>query len=174
MMSIGQNKAEWKKEYGDLLASVYFSRPCIFISHKKEDSDTAIKIGDFIMNHGIDIYLDLYDCVLQEAAGYDNDKSIVDSVKRGLKASTHLLCIISDKTKLSWWVPYEIGMADEKGLIISSLKLKNVEDIPSFLKIQEALCTARDFHNYIQSMTTGIQNVFSHDDHALLEQYIDA
>lgn len=109
---------------------------CVFISHKKEDESAAVAIGKFLMEIvGVNIYLDIMDTNLQAATQTENDKLIVDSIKKGLEYSTHLLCLISDKTRLSWWVPYEIGIADNKNISIASLKLKTVDDIPSFLKI---------------------------------------
>ena len=61
----------------------------------------------------------------------ENDAKIVASVINGPKLSQILLCIISDKTRLSWWVPYEIGMADNAGIKIAPIKTKNIDD---FLK----------------------------------------
>ena len=50
-----------------------------------------------------------------------------------------MLCIISDKTRLSWWVPYEIGVADNLGIRIASIKTKDIDDFPSFLKTKVTL-----------------------------------
>ena len=98
------------------------NRTCVFISHKKEDESAAIAIGNFLVEQvGVNIYLDLNDCELKEAVSAENDQKIVESVKTGLEYSTHLLCIVSDRTKLSWWVPYEIGYAEKKGFDVSSL-----------------------------------------------------
>ena len=79
---------------------------------------------------GVNIYLDILDAPLQAATETENDSLIVESIKKGLECSTHLLCLISDKTRLSWWVPYEIGIAD---------------DIPSFLKIHPAFYNVDEF-----------------------------
>lgn len=38
---------------------------------------------------------------------YQQTKKIVESTQKGISCSDALLCIVSDKTKLSWWVPYE-------------------------------------------------------------------
>ena len=90
---------------------------CVFISHKKEDAAAAESIGKYLTDVvGVNIYLDSKDLVLQEAVSTDNDKKIVESIKRGLACSTHLLCVTSEKTRLSWWVPYEIGIADDSGV----------------------------------------------------------
>jgi len=122
---------------------------CVFISHKKEDEKAAIEIGKFLLEQvGVNIYLDIKDCILQEAVSNGNDKKIVDSIKFGLSVSTHILCLISDKTRLSWWVPYEIGIADVSQKNIASLKLASVDDIPSFLKIHETIFNVEDLLQY--------------------------
>jgi len=119
---------------------------CVFISHKKEDEQAAIAIGKFLMEVvGVNIYLDILDEDLQTATQTENERLIVDSIKEGLECSTHLLCLISENTRLSWWVPYEIGIADNKNINIASLKLKTVNDIPSFLKIHPAFYNIEEF-----------------------------
>lgn len=62
----------------------------------------------------MDIYLDVFDIELQEAVSVHNDEKIVQSIQEGIDISDILLCIVSDKTRLSWWVPYEVGRADTK------------------------------------------------------------
>jgi len=154
---------------------------CVFISHKKEDEAAAIAIGSFLVKQvGVNIYLDLNDCELKEAVSAENDKKIVDSVKIGLEYSTHLLCIVSDRTKLSWWVPYEIGYAEKKGLDISPLKLKGVEDIPSYLKIKKVLYTQEDFLRYLSRVppmsvyfSESNYRTLSSKDRSSIEEFID-
>ena len=136
------NKADRKMGF---YREVKTDKPCVFISHKKEDQKIAIMLGEFIESKfQYDIYLDIFDCELQEAVSINNDKKIVDSIKAGVDLSDILLCVISDETRLSWWVPYEIGLADNKGLTIASIKTKEVNDIPSFLKTQESLASISD------------------------------
>ena len=73
---------------------------CVFISHKKEDEESAKAIGNYLMQQvGVDIYLDLYDIELKEAVSLENDRKIVGSIKRGIGTSSHLLCFVSDKTR---------------------------------------------------------------------------
>ena len=125
-------------------------RPCVFISHKNEDQHIAIELGEFLMKTmNVDIYLDIYDLELQEAVSVDNDAKIVESIVEGLKISDILLCVISDKTKLSWWVPYEIGMADNLGIRIASIKTKEIDEFPSFLKTKKTLNNISDVVEFI-------------------------
>lgn len=126
---------------------------CVFISHKKEDEKAAIAISDYLNEvAGVNTYLDLDDIVLQEAVSLDNDRGIVDSINDGLSVSTHLLCLISEKTRLSWWVPYEIGIASSKKMPIASLKLKSIDDVPSFLKTETVLTNIPEFFNYSKTL----------------------
>lgn len=126
---------------------------CVFISHKKEDEKAAIAIETYLTDIVVvDIYLDTKDCILREAVSTENDQKTVESIKRGLTCSSHLLCLISDKTKLSWWVPYEIGFADKQKMDIATLKLKDVEDIPSYLKIKKTQFDIEDFLQYISRL----------------------
>lgn len=156
-------------------------KTCVFISHKKEDEEAAIQIGQYLTDiAGVNIYLDTNDCELKEAVSTDNDQNIVDSIKTGLQYSTHLLCLISDKTKLSWWVPYEIGFSENKGINITSLKLKDVEDIPSYLKVKKVIFNKDDFIKYTCSLMPLDRYLFENhyntltlSDTSILEQYID-
>lgn len=67
---------------------------CFFISHKNEDADAALEIGNHIMNDfGYNIYLDLFDEALQVADQNNDVETIVKSIHNGLKYSTHLLCV---------------------------------------------------------------------------------
>lgn len=125
------------------------NRHCVFISHKKEDEAAALVVGQYLTDIvGVNIYLDTEDCVLREAVSVENDRKIVDSIQTGLSCSSHLLCILSDKTRLSWWVPYEIGFAEKQGMDIAALKLANVDDVPSYIKIKQTLYTVDDFLRY--------------------------
>ena len=156
-------------------------RRCVFISHKKEDETAAIAIGTYLTDIvGINIYLDTKDCILKEAVSQDNDQRIVDSIKRGLNCSSHLLCLISDMTRLSWWVPYEIGYAEKQTSDIAVLKLKDVQDVPSYLKIKRTLYTKEDFLRYAShlgpygALTAKQQFLhFSACDNAILNKHID-
>lgn len=128
-------------------------KPCIFISHKSEDKEKAINIGNYIIQaYGIDIYLDIYDSGLQSATLNNDHKTIVNHIHKALSHSTHLMCVISDMTSTSWWVPYEIGYAKKSNREISSLKLKNIIDVPSFLKIETVLMGTKSLNDYLKKI----------------------
>lgn len=142
-----------RKDKDSFVESLKRNETCIFISHKKEDEAAAIELGEYISNNfNYDIYLDVSDVDLREAVSEENDEKIVASIKNGINESTSIICVISDKTKLSWWVPYEVGLADSRGISIATLKLKDIDDIPSFLKLQKNINSIDELNQHLMCM----------------------
>ena len=135
--------------------SRYSTVPCVFLSHKSEDKPYVKAVGDYIMSFGINIYLDINDENLQQAVSHNDDVGIVQYIEEGLNASTHLLCIISEVTKYSRWIPYEIGYAKKhfqtKGNSgrIASLFKNDVSSIPTFLEIEKTFYYRRDLLEWL-------------------------
>lgn len=115
------------------------SKVCIFLSHISIDKSTALAIGEYIKTAGFNIYLDIYDDKLQQALEDENSVEVTQCIEKGIDIATHMICLVSDETKQSWWVPYEIGYGKRKGIDISTLFLKNVGYIPDFLKITKKI-----------------------------------
>jgi hypothetical protein len=128
------------------------TQPCIFLSHKSEDNSAVKAIGDYIKKRGVDIYLDVDDPDLQKAVKNDDHVAITKSIELGIHASTDLMTLISEKTKSSWWVPYEVGFAKSEQKFLSTLKLKSVSYIPSFLFITKLLKGAKALDQYIDGV----------------------
>lgn len=136
------------------LESELEGKSCIFISYSSKDIEAAQAIGKYL-NEVVEvaIYLDTKDYLLQTAISEEDDNKIVCSIKKGLKSSTHLLCLISENTDKSWWVPYEFGIADNSNLKVYSLKLKDVSGIPSFIKTHDVLYGREDFIKFASTLS---------------------
>src|SRR2546421_12433050 len=106
----GRNLFEAIHLYG-IERAVIVPEACVFISHKKEDKQAAHDIAEALMGMGVDIYFDEKDRLLKQAADLDDEEKIVTCIEAGLDNCTHLLGVITENTKRSWWVPYEIGGA---------------------------------------------------------------
>lgn len=160
-MSQGVNVAEAVKK--NPIYSLFYhlsdstkSKICFFISHKNEDVDAAIELGNHIMNDfGYNIYLDIYDNSLQEADKNNDVDAIVESIHKGLNYSTHLLCVVTDKSKESWWIPYEIGYAQAKEKKTASIKLKASEYLPTFLRANDSkiFYTIKELDGYLSKQS---------------------
>lgn len=129
------------------------SKPCIFLSHMSADKKHAIKIGDYIMKYAdMDIYLDIYDNELQSAAKSQDAQAITNLIERGISSSTHTMCLVSEHTVKSWWVPFELGYAKKSGVELCSLKLKGYVDLPEYLSISPILLGTKSLNSYLEGI----------------------
>jgi hypothetical protein len=150
---------------GITLESAQYSdrRPCIFLSHISEDKSSVIEIGKYIMEKGdIDIYLDIYDTQLQNSVKNNDPHGITEFIERGLKNSTHLMCLYSENTVHSWWVPYEIGYGKSSNAEVSSLKLKGDVKLPAYLQIGEVILGTRSLNKYIEKIAGSFKKAFGY------------
>lgn len=113
----------------------------IFISHKREDLLLA-KQAFVFLSPQIECYLDEYD---QHLASSILD--LGDYFRTQLRNSTHLLAIVSTNTQLSWWVPFEIGMATERDYPIATYSPIQLE-LPGYLKKWPYLKSSTDLATY--------------------------
>ena len=103
--------------------------PSIFVSHYNEDSRIAEHIASYTRNIGIDVFLDVDDPNLPEK----DDVEMVDYIKGVINHCQGLLVVTSRRTVKSWWVPYEIGVADQRDLVLAAYTLGDVV-LPSYLR----------------------------------------
>lgn len=126
-------------------------KPCIFLSHISIDKAAVKGIADYIMEKAdIDVYLDIHDDALQRAVDRGDSEEITALIERGIASSSHAMCLISEETIKSWWVPYELGYAKKSGKEISSLKLKGSVELPDFLKIGILIRGTKSLNAYIE------------------------
>lgn len=154
-----------------LLEKYIYQGNCIFISHKYEDLKAAKAVANCIMDYGIDVYLDDQDCELQKAVEAQNSEKIVSCIENGIKESTHILILVTENTRMSWWVPYETGYAKGVNKGIASLLLKSAEAFPDYLKIEKTLKGFNDLINYLRTL---LFNCSSTTDAGLQESHKEA
>jgi MTH538 TIR-like domain (DUF1863) len=124
--------------------------PCIFLSHISVDKASAVTVGDYIAGKGdIDIYLDINDPDLQNAVSSNDPAGVTRFIERGLSVATHIMCLVSEATVRSWWVPYELGFAKNAGKHLATLKLKGTVDLPAYLAISEIIRGTESLNSYL-------------------------
>ena len=149
----GSNRAETYKGYGvssyRFTESSFSTDICIFLSYIRIDRGIAVAIGDYIKNAGFDIYLDLNDQELERAVQANDAARITRCIEDGVNASSHLMCLVSEDTVQSWWVPYEIGFGKKGGKKIATLTLKDTRTLPAYLAIGEVLRGTKSLNDYL-------------------------
>ena len=121
---------------------------CVFISHQYGDLDLAVKVGNQLKDLEVDIWLDADDTATQRAVQLGDQVKLAEAIERGLSNCTHLLALISSKTKGSWWVPYEIGSVRGRCKDLAFFVHKDVSDLPSYLTFGRRILDQPDFYNW--------------------------
>lgn len=124
----------------------------VFISHKNEDSSAATEVSDRIKRNGISTYLDVIDSALTK-----DGPELADYIRLRMTECDQLIAVVSNSTKESWWVPWEIGVATEKDFRIASFS-KEYVSLPSYLEKWPALKSAEDIDLYCQYSKTSRQS----------------
>lgn len=150
---IGINRALPSNEFKSTV-NLALNVKCVFISHQKSDTEYCKKIADYLINAGIDVYFDEYDRDLKIHRQTNNPTGVVDSIKKGIKMSSHMLCVISKNTLYSKWVPWEIGYGNEK-TIQGAITIKRIasNELPDYLKTVHVVRGIKSLNSLITQIT---------------------
>jgi len=143
-------------------------RPCVFLSHKKEDKPSCRIIAKYLSDAEIDYFLDEESAELQSAVFSGSANKTTENIKKGIAASTHMLVLVSEKTYKSQWVPFEVGYghstiieaasnADNSKLSILTLKDIAEKELPTFMQIGNILRGTKSLNNYISKISDKLE-----------------
>ena len=116
----------------------------VFISYRHMDRAYAMAINSRLIRADIKTYLDVLDL---ESLTTDD---ITGVITRNITECTHLLAVVSEKTALSWWVPFEIGEATISNRRICSFRTGPAE-LPLYLDKWPKLSTESDLDFFIDA-----------------------
>lgn len=109
----------------------------VFISHRTQDNDKAKAIAVRLYQHNIVCYLDDFDPRLR--SGRQITALLIDAIHK----CTHLMALVTNATRDSWWVPFEIGVARETPRRIATYDV-STEALPEYLTEWPVLKSDRD------------------------------
>ena len=116
----------------------------VFISHKGEDTELAELAGDTLQSMGVYGYLDRWDPAV------DGDSAELEiHIRSVIRATPSILAVVTENTPLSWWVPFEIGVARETKSQIATFLLVDMTSgnevpLPSYLRTWPILVSASE------------------------------
>ncbi|MCI1067416.1 toll/interleukin-1 receptor domain-containing protein [Stenotrophomonas maltophilia] len=126
----------------------------IFLSHQQTDSMLALRIQGHLKNHhDIDCYLDVID------HNFGNGEDIAAHVRKELARCTQLLAVVSNATKASWWVPWEIGVATEKDYPLATFG--GGIELPEYLTKWPYLKNISDLDKYAETSKEASKRVIT-------------
>ncbi|WP_158849490.1 toll/interleukin-1 receptor domain-containing protein [Algibacter sp. L1A34] len=168
----GINKADAIQALTFTLETINFTeirnRPCVFLSHKKEDKPACRTIAKYLSDAEIDYFLDEESAELQSAVFSGNANKITENIKKGIAESTHMLVLVSEKTYKSQWVPFEVGYGhstiieatsntDNSKLSILTLKDIAEKELPTFMQIGNILKGTKSLNSYISIISNQLE-----------------
>ncbi len=115
----------------------------VFISHKNVDSFQALMLKTAFEQNGVPSYLDVLDSSINGGG-----KELTDHIRENLNTCTDIIVVMSEATKESWWVPFEIGMSAQVNMPTASY-LKSDVTLPSYLSYWPRLKTTSDVNKYV-------------------------
>lgn len=129
---------------------VHTPRKCVFISYQHADYAECKVIADYFMSKGINVFFDRKDIPVEHTP-----EELVNIILKGVRSSTHMLCVVSSKTLNSLWVPWEIGCAyayqDVKStpkLALLTLKGITNTQLPDYMRIVDRVRNYKDLFDY--------------------------
>jgi|LSQX01.1.fsa_nt_gb hypothetical protein len=125
----------------------------VFISHKREDSYAATRIYTILKSLNVDAYLDLLDGDLSL-----DGQALTQHIKKRLNECTDLLVVMSNKTRLSWWVPFEVGMAAQEDFPTVTFLQTGIE-LPEYLEYWPRLRRYEELEKYVDVKKENDRNV---------------
>ena len=129
----------------------------VFISHKQQDSPIALSIQSAFKRYGIETYLDVLDTSINGGG-----KTLTEHIKQELNTCTDIIVVISKWTKLSWWVPFEIGMSAQIDMPTANF-LSSDEELPDYLDYWPRLTSINDIATYIAVRKNVKQQMYRQD-----------
>ena len=119
----------------------------VFISHNSRDTKLAEDYAVDLKKLGFKIYLDIYDPIIIGTI----DKPL--HIKSEIEKSTDLLVIITQNTKDSWWVPFEVGLSTSADNRIVSIIHPGSPSLPSFIRKWPIIRTDEQYKFYLEELT---------------------
>ena len=106
----------------------------VFISHRTQDDAKATMIALRLERLGVPTYQDHFDPTLERS------HRITAKLVAAIHKCTHLMALVTEATRESWWVPFEVGVAREAPRRIATFD-SSTETLPEYLTEWPVLTT---------------------------------
>ena len=116
----------------------------VFISHKDADGVQALQIKKEFEKYGVSAYLDVLDSDIKVGG-----EQLTNHIRKNLNSCSDLIVVMSEKTKSSWWVPFEIGMSAQIDMPTATF-LSQMVALPDYLDYWPRLRSLNDIPLYVR------------------------
>lgn len=145
------NRYYWPTKFKSRDSFIKQNVKCVFISYQNSDKSEAKKIADYFISAGINVYFDDND--LKRTKQSNNPSKLTELLCTGINNSSHMLVVVSPKTIISQWVPFEIDYGYDK-TDLSVLCLKGIPKggLPEYIRTANIIRDLYDLKFKIRKM----------------------
>lgn len=130
----------------------HLARPRLFISHKREDRERALRVAEIAKEEEFDFWLDVLDPLLQ-AATPAHPTIIAVLIEIALLNCSHVLAVMTPATSASTWVPYEYGRVKEDSVhtsLAACWRHPKVRTLPEYLHLGEIARSESELRSWLR------------------------
>ena len=97
----------------------------VFLSHSSKDKNILPSVINFLSRYGVNVYIDKADEELPQITSPETGEILKNRIQEARK----FIVLISENSRYSKWIPWELGIADEKKKISKITLLPTVQGI---------------------------------------------
>ena len=116
----------------------------VFLSYWHADQSTALGLANDLDRQGRRVYVDVLDDTLM-LGQQDLDNALVTAISK----SDTMIIIVSDETRGSWWVPWEIGVSTPSRKPKAMYKPQTYRPLPTYLDKLRRLRNASEANTWV-------------------------
>jgi hypothetical protein len=144
----------------DLAADAVPAAERVFISHRLADKPLARAVAAVFRAQRLHYWFDEEDEDARRAAGLGmaGDQALVYSIERGIRHCSQILGLLSERTRGSWWVPYEIGFSRSQEIRASYLVLESIREmdqLPEYARLAANYWSVDELVRWAASLAGG-------------------
>lgn len=95
----------------------------VFLSHSSKDAARILGVVQFLRDYGVNVYIDKLDDALPKKTSPETGARL----KQRIGECRKFIVLVSENSKESKWIPWELGIGDEKKTIRNVALLPTVE-----------------------------------------------
>ncbi len=96
----------------------------VFLSHSSSDKDSLPKVIGFLEQYDVNVYVDKVDKELPQKTSAETGVKLKERIAQCRK----FVVLVTTNSKNSRWIPWELGIADEKKTIANVALLPDVQN----------------------------------------------
>lgn len=81
----------------------------VFLSHSHKDRELVLRVKKFLQSQGVGVYIDWLDDGMPE----ETSAATAEKIKEKIESNRKFAVIVTEYSKASHWVPWELGYADK-------------------------------------------------------------